>query len=45
VVACDVFGMSLLEAAEALGVPEGTVKSRRSRGLARIAATLSAQPL
>jgi RNA polymerase sigma-70 factor, ECF subfamily len=42
VVACDVFGMSLLEAAEALGVPEGTVKSRRSRGLARIAATLAA---
>jgi RNA polymerase sigma-70 factor (ECF subfamily) len=45
VVACDVFGMSLHEAADALGIPEGTVKSRRSRGLARIAASVSAQPL
>jgi RNA polymerase sigma-70 factor (ECF subfamily) len=42
VVACDVMGMSLLEAAEALGIPEGTVKSRRSRGLARIQSTLAA---
>ena len=45
VVACDVFGMSLQEAGDALGIPEGTVKSRRSRGLSRIAATLAAQPL
>lgn len=42
VVACDVMGMSLREAAEALGLPEGTVKSRRFRGLARIQSTLVA---
>ena len=39
-VACDVIGMSMEEAAEALGVPAGTVKSRLHRARARMAQDL-----
>ncbi|HEY0389847.1 MAG TPA: sigma-70 family RNA polymerase sigma factor [Gaiellales bacterium] len=42
VVACDIVGMSMDEAAEALGVPAGTVKSRLSRARARLADHLEA---
>jgi RNA polymerase sigma-70 factor, ECF subfamily len=42
VVACDIVGMSMDEAAEALGVPAGTVKSRLSRARARLAGHLEA---
>ncbi len=40
VVACDIVGMGMEEAAEALGVPAGTVKSRLSRGRDRLAEQL-----
>ena len=40
VVACDIVGMGMDEAAEALGVPAGTVKSRLSRARSRMAAEL-----
>jgi len=41
IVLVDVEGMSVSDAAEALGVPEGTVKSRCSRGRARLAVALA----
>ena len=42
IVLVDVEGWSVAEAAEALGVPEGTVKSRCSRGRARLAVAVGA---
>jgi RNA polymerase sigma-70 factor (ECF subfamily) len=41
IVLVDVEGRSVSEAAEMLGVPEGTVKSRCSRGRARLAIALA----
>jgi RNA polymerase sigma-70 factor (ECF subfamily) len=41
IVLVDVEGRSVAEAAEMLGVPEGTVKSRCSRGRARLAIALA----
>ena len=41
IVLVDVEGWSVSEAAQALGVPEGTVKSRCSRGRARLAVSLA----
>lgn len=41
IVLVDVEGLSVAEAAEVLGVPEGTVKSRCSRGRARLAVMLA----
>ncbi|MGC4934457.1 RNA polymerase sigma factor SigM [Gordonia sp. DT30] len=40
VIALDIEGYSVSEAAELLGVPEGTIKSRSSRGRLRLAALL-----
>ena len=42
VVACDIVGMSMDDAADALGVPAGTVKSRLSRARERLAEHLEA---
>ncbi len=41
IVLVDVEGLSVADAAAALGVPEGTVKSRCSRGRARLAVALA----
>jgi len=41
IVLVDIEGLSVAEAAEVLGVPEGTVKSRCSRGRARLAVALA----
>lgn len=41
VFAVDVHGLSVAEAAQHLGVPEGTVKSRRARARARLLCTLT----
>lgn len=41
IVLVDVEGLSVAEAAEVLGVPEGTVKSRCSRGRAKLAVALA----
>lgn len=41
VVAVDMDGYSVAEAAQLLGVPEGTVKSRRSRARAKLARALA----
>lgn len=41
IVLVDVEGLSVAEAAEVLGVPEGTIKSRCSRGRARLAVALA----
>jgi RNA polymerase sigma-70 factor, ECF subfamily len=41
IVLVDVEGRSVAEAAELLGIPEGTVKSRCSRGRARLAVALA----
>ncbi len=41
IVLVDVEGLSVVEAAEILGIPEGTVKSRCSRGRARLAIALA----
>lgn len=41
IVLVDVEGLSVSEAAEVLGVPEGTVKSRCSRGRAKLAVALA----
>jgi RNA polymerase sigma-70 factor (ECF subfamily) len=44
-VACDVIGMSMEEAGEALGLPAGTVKSRLHRARARLAVELKDERL
>ena len=41
IVLVDVEGLSVAEAADVLGVPEGTVKSRCSRGRAKLAVALA----
>ena len=41
IVLVDVEGMSVIEAAAILGIPEGTVKSRCARGRTRLAASLA----
>jgi RNA polymerase sigma-70 factor (ECF subfamily) len=43
VAAVDVGGLSYADAAKALGVPEGTIMSRLSRGRARIAEALAVE--
>lgn len=44
VVAVDMDGYSVAEAAQLLGIPEGTVKSRRSRARAKLARALATHP-
>jgi RNA polymerase sigma-70 factor, ECF subfamily len=44
IVAVDLHGYSVAEAARLLGVPEGTVKSRRARGRDHLARTLRPHP-
>ena len=43
VAAVDIGGLSYAQAAKALGIPEGTVMSRRARGRTRIAELLGAE--
>ena len=40
VIVVDMHGYSVADAARLLGIPEGTVKSRRARARARLARTL-----
>jgi DNA-directed RNA polymerase specialized sigma24 family protein len=44
-VACDVLGLSMEDAGEALGLPAGTVKSRLYRARARLAEQLQDERL
>ncbi len=44
VLAVDLHGYSVADAAHVLGIPEGTVKSRRARARAQLQRTLAPQP-